>query len=180
MNKHDSRSLKLKYWNPTFSFLGFFLSLCFFYFPFSLSFHVFLSNQFARAPNSESYEFIIRPCCVIEGVFNFMQMISNSSILGSKFWKENWGLIFEAFWKSFETKKKERKKERKKTKIIEMHQDWKQSPLRLQKLLLRQFVRRFYQERCLHRQWQDSPNWQNCKILQPIVLNFYNLSFHRW
>ena len=113
MNKHvDSRSLKWKYWNPTFSLLCFFLShLLFSYFPFSLSFHVFLSNQFARAPNSESYEFIIRPCCVIEGVFNFMQMISNSSILGSKFWKENWGLIFEAFWKSFETKKKERKKE---------------------------------------------------------------------
>ena len=174
--------LILGVWNESietrhFPFWGFFLSnLLFSYFPFSLSFHVFLSNQFARAPNSESYEFIIRPCCVIEGVFNFMQMISNSSILGSKFWKENWGLIFEAFWKSFETKKKERKK----TKIIEMHQDWKQSPLRLQKLLLRQFVRRFYQERCLHRQWQDSPNWQNCKILQPIVLNFYNLSFHRW
>ena len=103
-------------WNESietrhFPFWGFFLSnLLFSYFPFSLSFHVFLSNQFARAPNSESYEFIIRPCCVIEGVFNFMQMISNSSILGSKFWKENWGLIFKAFWKSFESKKKERKR----------------------------------------------------------------------
>ena len=96
-------------WNESIEIQHFPLTIFFlfllFLFSFSLSFHVSLSNQFTRAPNSESYEFIIRPCCVIEGVFNFMQMISNSSILGSKFWKENWGPIFEAFWKSFGTKK---------------------------------------------------------------------------
>ena len=101
---------EMKVLKPDIFLFRFFPFPLLFLFSFSLSFHVFLSNQFARAPNSESYEFIIRPCCVIEGVFNFMQMISNSSILGSKFWKENWGLIFEAFWKSFETKKKERKR----------------------------------------------------------------------